>query len=768
MEPHPTRARDEYGRGTRAGDLGEEARRRAADGRRPGRKHGGQGQAQGRLGLAREDPLGARQRGEQLGLGDQELREQIAARADLDEAEEQIRILDQQLDESRPGPGRREEPLELVQRLVRVGALPERVEEHRVEPLERGGEVRRIRHQRATFQDELQIVSCPLRVLEPGRPQRREARQPGPRARPELTNGEERPEGPVHGGRDGPVARPELFRGTRRRRLDADAPGQASELERLVRQRVRLELVQDLQAVLDRSQVHVGSREEPTEVGRQVSTFGEPEDRFQGVRLTQPRVVAPVEELQRLDDELDLADPAPSELDVGRLVTLGADGAVDLRLHRADGRDDPRVEPGPIHGPARQLSEAGADTRIAGGDPRFDERLALPQLGALPIVFAIPVERQDDAAHPPLGAQAQIDAERIAFVGDRLEQRDELPADAREVLAVGQASGATAGRLAVGAVDEHQVDVGRVVELVAAELAHGDDREPGLGSAAADRGAVGLTHGRLRLAQRLRDARVGQVRQLLGGPRQVGVAQEIADADAQEMAVLEAPQRVHPRLARFEWAERLRQVGRQVLGEPEAHRGGLEQPRQVARTPPQRVGEHLARAVEARQERYGAGVLGERAEEHRPVDGRGVALEVVERHVRVGRRRELGQETWQRRRQELRVAGRQREALEVRRRRGWIREPELPQRPPPASRRAAAAGGQKLAGPRFQTADSPVSPVRMRTDSLIGSTNTLPSPMEPVFAAPVMVSTTFFTRLSGTTTSIFTLGRKSTVYSEPR
>src|SRR5438093_3394209 len=56
----------------------------------------------------------------------------------------------------------------------------------------------------------------------------------------------------------------------------------------------------------------------------------------------------------------------------------------------------------------------------------------------------------------------------------------------------------------------------------------------------------------------------------------------------------------------------------------------------------------------------------------------------------------------------------------------------------------------------------------MRIDWLIGSTNTLPSPMEPVLAAPTIVALTLSTRWSGTTTSIFTLGRKSTVYSEPR
>src|SRR5262249_22339788 len=192
-------------------------------------------------------------------------------------------------------------------------------------------------------------------------------------------------------------------------------------------------------------------------------------------------VVAPVEELERLHDELDLADAAAPELDVGRLAALRADGAVDLALHRADRRDDARVEPRAIDGLARQAHVPGADRRIAGRDARLDQRLPLPQLGALARGGGVPVEGGAARPPPPLGPQAQIDGEHVALVGDLLEQRGELAADAGEILAVGRAARAAARRLAVLAVDEHQIDVGRVVELLAAELAHRDDRDAGLG-----------------------------------------------------------------------------------------------------------------------------------------------------------------------------------------------------------------------------------------------------------------------------------------------
>ncbi len=52
--------------------------------------------------------------------------------------------------------------------------------------------------------------------------------------------------------------------------------------------------------------------------------------------------------------------------------------------------------------------------------------------------------------------------------------------------------------------------------------------------------------------------------------------------------------------------------------------------------------------------------------------------------------------------------------------------------------------------------------------SSTGTTKIFPSPMRPVLAARSITSTTRPTMASETTTSIFTLGRKSTTYSAPR
>ncbi|AFG41496.1 PilL [Escherichia coli P12b] len=56
----------------------------------------------------------------------------------------------------------------------------------------------------------------------------------------------------------------------------------------------------------------------------------------------------------------------------------------------------------------------------------------------------------------------------------------------------------------------------------------------------------------------------------------------------------------------------------------------------------------------------------------------------------------------------------------------------------------------------------------MRMTRATSKTKILPSPILPVCAVRIMVSTQVSTMSSGTTISIFTFGRKSTIYSAPR
>src|SRR4029453_8888843 len=125
------------------------------------------------------------------------------------------------------------------------------------------------------------------------------------------------------------------------------------------------------------------------ELGRQVAALGEAEQRLERVALAQPRVVAAVEQLQRLHDELDLADAAAAELDVAG-APGPAPGAgqlpIDLAFHAANRRHNALVEPLAIDDFARQVHELRADALVAGRHARLEQRLTLPRPRSLAMV----------------------------------------------------------------------------------------------------------------------------------------------------------------------------------------------------------------------------------------------------------------------------------------------------------------------------------------------------------------------------------------------
>ena len=228
-----------------------------------------------------------------------------------------------------------------------------------------------------------------------------------------------------------------------------------------------------------------------------------------------------------------------------RELPLARSDSVDRILHPPHLADDRGVEARPEDEGADHLEEPRGHRRIARTEARLDERLALPELGPVREVGAIAVERQHERAHPALRPQSQIDAEGVALLGDRLERVRDEPHRLGEEVAVGDRPILAARGVPVVAVDDDQVNVGGVVELVAAELAHAEHREPRRRPVRRPRRAVGVRQRFLRPSPGGLETHVGQVRQLLGGHGEVGVTQDVAAADAEQVAVLESAQRVH-------------------------------------------------------------------------------------------------------------------------------------------------------------------------------------------------------------------------------
>ena len=121
------------------------------------------------------------------------------------------------------------------------------------------------------------------------------------------------------------------------------------------RQRLRLLVVAILQAVLEPAQEKVRGMEPAGRRFGQQTPARDCRQRRQRAAHAQRRLAAAAHQLQRLHDELDLADAAGAELDVGRIVAalaLLADLAMDVAqavvgvevevLAKYEGRDEAR------------------------------------------------------------------------------------------------------------------------------------------------------------------------------------------------------------------------------------------------------------------------------------------------------------------------------------------------------------------------------------------------------------------------------------------
>ncbi len=243
------------------------------------------------------------------------------------------------------------------------------------------------------------------------------------------------------------------------------------------RQAMGLLVGHHLRAVLERSR---GRRRLQPVRPRRARRHGRrppaPGQRLERAAGAQAGIASAQDQLLGLDEELDLADAAAAELDVG---ALGGEALVDLLrvdlpLDRLDVGDGREIEAAPPD-EGRELGQEGARAAdVARGRPCLDERHPLPVLAEALVVADRRGDRRGRRRDRRIGPEAQVDAEDIAFGGPGLQHLGQRARDAvREGLgldAVGQAE-------RLGLVEDREVDVAGVVELERAVLAHGDREE---------------------------------------------------------------------------------------------------------------------------------------------------------------------------------------------------------------------------------------------------------------------------------------------------
>ncbi len=352
----------------------------------------------------------------------------------------------------------------------------------------------------------------------------------------------------------------------------AEQHGDAGAPNGLLRQHVRLRVVDRLQRVLDPAQLPVRALQDRHVVGRHDPARAElPQHRQQ--RTPRQRGLAPTaHELVRLHDELHLADAAAAELDVvvegtrcrarcrarcrvrrrrrdvpaPRGTGLAPDVARgrrrgDHRLQLAQGRHDRVVRVAAIDERQPQRLEGADIRRGAGQRACLDHRVALPVAAVLAPVRIQRDEARDGRAAVAERAQPDVGAKADPVDGARGQQPQRLAERAREPLARRQ--GARTVAVAAGRVQRDQVHVRGHVQLLAAELAHRDDHR-------IDRIAGGVPNHPVpprgacgRTAPGHAHARVGERRQRAKGPLQRRAVHRRVPDDAELLGMAQVPQR---------------------------------------------------------------------------------------------------------------------------------------------------------------------------------------------------------------------------------
>ncbi len=222
-------------------------------------------------------------------------------------------------------------------------------------------------------------------------------------------------------------------------------------------------------------------------------------------------------ELEQLHGELDVADAARAPLQLPSGEALAGDLGLHPGLHRPQraqlvGRE--RMGPEPALG---GVEPAGAEASVATGGPGLQQGLELPRLGPLVPVRLVGVERAHEGPVAALGPEVGVDPEAP-------------PADLHH----GSGPALEAGARALA--HEQHVDVARVVQLGAAELAHADHGEGDVVAAVAVGG---------------RRQRTGGVEDLVAergerGPDllELVASRQVAGRDAEELEVAPRQQRL--------------------------------------------------------------------------------------------------------------------------------------------------------------------------------------------------------------------------------
>ena len=188
--------------------------------------------------------------------------------------------------------------------------------------------------------------------------------------------------------------------------------------------------------MLDLAQEAVGVVHDMPLLGAQAADLLEPGDRLERRDVADLGILAAMQQLEELDDELDVANPAAAGLDLD-LGGAGRDGALlDPPLEGLDLGDLGGAEIAAIDKRLDRLEKGLAQREVAGDRAALDQRLPLPGAAAGHVIAERRVERPRQRPLLAVGPQPHVDA-----IGDPQrrvvgQQADDVAAHAGKELGV--------------------------------------------------------------------------------------------------------------------------------------------------------------------------------------------------------------------------------------------------------------------------------------------------------------------------------------------
>ena len=188
----------------------------------------------------------------------------------------------------------------------------------------------------------------------------------------------------------------------------AERAAEAAQVGLVLREGVGAAETVDLEAVLQGSQEPVGVGQGGGVGAPDVAAGRQGAQRLQGAAVAQGGVGGPVDELEQLDGELDVAQAAGAELELA-LGLLGRDVLDDAATHGLHVGDEAVAARGGPHHRGQGLDVLPGQLLVPGGRAGLEQRLELPGLGPALVVRDVARQGAHQRAVLALRAQVRVD-----------------------------------------------------------------------------------------------------------------------------------------------------------------------------------------------------------------------------------------------------------------------------------------------------------------------------------------------------------------------